>query len=217
MFGKGAKNKPDFIKKRAVLKIADHPTQVILSDKVMGRAIAFIQDSMSDPDSRILVHCASGISRSVSMVLAYLISEHKDITNVDDALAFVRKNRPQANPNLGFRFQLDQFTESKCDLTSARKKYLALMKNDDTNPILISIKQRAEASEIMRILLDIEGSIVEKEEKDVLSDLGKRIDNIIAKMNSSVCCDRPAMSIIKSAKSKYKSILRKRSENVFAQ
>ena len=90
VFGRGAKNRPDFIKKRLVLKISDHPSQLILDEKVIGRAVEFIRVAMKDPDARILVHCASGVSRSVSMVLSYLITQ-KMYMNLDDALTFVRR------------------------------------------------------------------------------------------------------------------------------
>ncbi|KAL9185224.1 hypothetical protein ACHAXT_003001 [Thalassiosira profunda] len=57
-----------------------------------------------------LVHCARGASRSVSVVIAYLLSRHPDrFKTVDDALALVRTVRPQAQPNIGFVLSLRQF------------------------------------------------------------------------------------------------------------
>lgn len=209
MFGKGAKNRPAFIKKRLVLKISDHPGQLILDKKVIGRAVEFIRVAMKDPDARILVHCASGVSRSVSMVLSYLITE-KMYMNLDDALTFLRKNRPQASPNIGFRMQLEQLIKSERDLSSARDQYLALIKKEDSNPILVAIKQRDEAGAIMQIVLSIGTRVEEKKEvgKDELEKLENRIKSTVAEMESSVLCDRPAMSILKSARSKFQSILR---------
>ena len=209
VFGKGARNKPDFIKNRLVLKISDHPGQLILDRKVIGRAVEFIRVAMKDPDARILVHCASGVSRSVSMVLAYLIAD-KMYDSVDDALAFVRKNRPQASPNIGFRMQLEQLVESGRDLSRARETYLALIKKEESNPILVSIKQRDNASSIMQLTLDIGTRVAEKNivGEDELKALDNRMKSTVAKMKSSVLCDRPAMSILKSARSKYESIVR---------
>jgi len=209
VFGRGAKNRPDFIKKRLVLKISDHPGQLILDKQVIGRAVEFIRVAMKDPDARILVHCASGVSRSVSMVLSYLITE-KMYTNLDDALTFVRKNRPQASPNIGFRMQLEQLIKSERDLSSARDQYLALIKKEDSNPILVAIKQRDEAGAIMQVVLSIGTRVEEKKEvgKDELEKLQNRIKSTVAAMESSVLCDRPAMSILKSARSKFQSILR---------
>jgi protein-tyrosine phosphatase len=56
---------------------------------------------------KVLVHCMAGISRSVSLVMAYLI--RKNGWNVEETLRFVRKRRPCANPNQGFLKQLRQF------------------------------------------------------------------------------------------------------------
>ena len=52
----------------------------------------------------ILVHCTAGVSRSVSIVIAYLMKE-KNMT-YDDALSFIKKKRPIANPNKSFIYQL---------------------------------------------------------------------------------------------------------------
>lgn len=56
---------------------------------------------------RILVHCNKGVSRSSSMVIAYLMKRHS--MPFDHALAFVVKRRPVANPNESFRRQLQDY------------------------------------------------------------------------------------------------------------
>ncbi|KAF0688541.1 Aste57867_19857 [Aphanomyces stellatus] len=56
---------------------------------------------------RILVHCKAGVSRSASIVVAYLMKE-KEWT-FDDALAAVQEKRPMANPNASFRAQLQSY------------------------------------------------------------------------------------------------------------
>ena len=53
----------------------------------------------------ILVHCAAGVSRSVSLVAAYLIIALK--ISASDALKMIRLRRPQAGPNDGFIRQLE--------------------------------------------------------------------------------------------------------------
>ena len=52
----------------------------------------------------MLVHCFAGQSRSVALVLAYLVMERG--LRLEDALALVRKARPGACPNAGFMRQL---------------------------------------------------------------------------------------------------------------
>lgn len=53
---------------------------------------------------KVLVHCYAGISRSVSLILAYLIISHG--YSFQKALSMVKKSRPIANPNPGFKSQL---------------------------------------------------------------------------------------------------------------
>ena len=100
--------------------------------------------------------------------------------------------------------------KSERDLSSARDQYLALIKKEDSNPILVAIKQRDEAGAIMQVVLSIGTRVEEKKEvgKDELEKLQNRIKSTVAAMESSVLCDRPAMSILKSARSKFQSILR---------
>ncbi|KAJ0389363.1 hypothetical protein P43SY_010300 [Pythium insidiosum] len=49
------------------------------------------------------------MSRSVSMVMAYLMQNHS--MGYDDALALVKRQRPVAQPNAGFEAQLRAFAE----------------------------------------------------------------------------------------------------------
>jgi protein-tyrosine phosphatase len=58
----------------------------------------------------VLVHCAAGISRSATLVLAYLITENN--MKFDDALKYVRKSRPEVEPNSGFEYRLYQLEDS---------------------------------------------------------------------------------------------------------
>lgn len=57
----------------------------------------------------VLVHCWAGVSRSVSCICAYLM-ESEGYT-FHEALNYVRINRPVANPNEGFRQQLELYEQ----------------------------------------------------------------------------------------------------------
>lgn len=63
----------------------------------------FIDDAIKK-DGKVLVHCSYGISRSASMVIAYLIKV-KGMT-YDDAYKLVKSKRDIVEPNNGFRKQL---------------------------------------------------------------------------------------------------------------
>ncbi|XKL65319.1 hypothetical protein PGB90_008739 [Kerria lacca] len=55
----------------------------------------------------VFVHCNAGISRSPTVVAAYLI-KYYNITP-EEALHRIRKKRPKINPNQGFLKQLEDF------------------------------------------------------------------------------------------------------------
>lgn len=70
----------------------------------------FILTALSE-NGKVLVHCAAGISRSPTIVLAYLIEHHNFTPNT--ALKHIRLTRPIADPNLGFMRQLGEYFASK--------------------------------------------------------------------------------------------------------
>ena len=71
---------------------------------------AFIDDAKNSGGC-VLVHCAAGISRSASIVIAYMMQSF-NITMLD-AIAFVRQYRQQIDPNFGFICQLASLEEKK--------------------------------------------------------------------------------------------------------
>ena len=64
-------------------------------------------NKVKENKGRVLVHCYKGVSRSVSIVIAYLIYLYK--WTYDDAFDFVQSKRSIANPNIGFYLQLKTF------------------------------------------------------------------------------------------------------------
>ena len=72
--------------------------------KYFKECIEFIENS-----NKIYIHCTCGVSRSATIVLAYLM--WKTHLNFDDVYSFVKKRRPEIDPNNGFRRQLKLFQE----------------------------------------------------------------------------------------------------------
>ena len=70
------------------------------------RVIEFIQHALAKKKN-VLVHCIQGISRSVTMVMAYVIFAMK--LDYKRAEAFVKQRRHIASPNNGFMVELIQF------------------------------------------------------------------------------------------------------------
>uniref|UniRef100_A0A6B2L519 Protein-serine/threonine phosphatase n=1 Tax=Arcella intermedia TaxID=1963864 RepID=A0A6B2L519_9EUKA len=66
-------------------------------------ATDFIDEALSKGGA-VLVHCAQGVSRSASIVIAYIIKSQK--MTFKEALLFVQNLRPEVSPNPGFSSQL---------------------------------------------------------------------------------------------------------------
>ncbi|KAI9030318.1 protein-tyrosine phosphatase-like protein [Hyaloraphidium curvatum] len=57
--------------------------------------------------ARVLLHCQQGVSRSVTLAIAYLMISRG--MTLDEAYRLVKERRPQARPNWGFQQQLLDF------------------------------------------------------------------------------------------------------------
>ncbi|KAM7098141.1 dual specificity protein phosphatase 22 isoform 2-T2 [Molossus nigricans] len=83
---------------------ADSPSQNLT--RHFKESIRFIHECRLRGEG-CLVHCLAGVSRSVTLVIAYIMT----VTDFgwEDALHTVRAGRSCANPNLGFQRQLQEF------------------------------------------------------------------------------------------------------------
>ena len=66
----------------------------------------FINDAMLN-NGNILVHCYAGISRSTSIIIAYLMKHQK--MNFNKALELIKEKRGKIQPNSGFILQLKAY------------------------------------------------------------------------------------------------------------
>lgn len=62
-----------------------------------------IKEALID-NKNVVVHCAAGMSRSPTLVIAYLMIENR--WGYEEAINFVKKRRPIVEPNIGFVKQL---------------------------------------------------------------------------------------------------------------
>eukprot|EP01134_Creolimax_fragrantissima_P001406 CFRG1406T1 len=88
--------------------LLDSTEEDILS--ILEETIRFIDDAKLS-SGKVLVHCVGGISRSVSVVLAYLVRTHG--MTLDTAYAFMKERKSNISPNISFMGQLLEF--SKCE------------------------------------------------------------------------------------------------------
>ncbi|XP_028443714.1 dual specificity protein phosphatase 22-B [Perca flavescens] len=90
------------------ISAADHSKQNLI--QFFRDSIMFIHESRLKGEG-CLVHCVAGVSRSVTLVVAYIMT----VTGRGwvESLAAVRAARPCAGPNLGFLRQLEEFENTE--------------------------------------------------------------------------------------------------------
>ncbi|VDQ00463.1 unnamed protein product [Trichobilharzia regenti] len=91
---------------RKYIYLRDEPTQDLLD--LLEDALTFIESSIKQ--SSILVHCAMGVSRSASVVIAYIMRQN--CLSYDEAYTIVNRKR-SVFPNNGFINQLKLFHAMK--------------------------------------------------------------------------------------------------------
>jgi protein-tyrosine phosphatase len=91
-----------------IICVEDHPRASL--DLHFSGCTAFIRTVLQHKRGRILVHCYHGISRSPTIVAAYLIEEYG--MNSQDAMCCIYTKRQQVDPNIGFIHQLLSFAKT---------------------------------------------------------------------------------------------------------
>jgi hypothetical protein len=100
-----------------VCDVEDHGGKEILF--VIEKAIPFIRKGRKK--GNVLVHCAAGISRSSTVIIAYLLSDCKsdfDWKDVHDCRAWLRTKRKRADPQPGFVRCLLELEKNSFDFKS---------------------------------------------------------------------------------------------------
>ena len=86
------------------LELLDEPYFDIQSS--FNESNKFIDECLKK-NEKVYVHCMCGVSRSITLVIAYLIYKHN--LTVEEALDQIRINRQKSNPNKGFITQLKKY------------------------------------------------------------------------------------------------------------
>lgn len=97
---------PSFIADAHFLRI---PVNDSFCEKILpwlDRSLDFIEKAKAS-NSRVLVHCLAGISRSATIAIAYIM-KRMDLS-LDEAYRFVKEKRPTISPNFNFLGQLLDF------------------------------------------------------------------------------------------------------------
>lgn len=85
-----------------------NPTQLLVL--VVNWIWFFFSDEGRSDGCGVLVHCLAGISRSVTVTVAYLMSQQG--MTLDEAYDFVKKAKPNISPNFNFMGQLLDFEQT---------------------------------------------------------------------------------------------------------
>ncbi|XP_022957056.1 protein-tyrosine-phosphatase MKP1-like isoform X1 [Cucurbita moschata] len=93
--------KDDFVYR--TLWLQDSPSEDITS--ILYDVFDYFED-VREQNGRVFVHCCQGVSRSTSLVIAYLM--WREGQSFDDAFQYVKAARGIADPNMGFACQLLQ-------------------------------------------------------------------------------------------------------------
>ncbi|KAH9478381.1 Dual specificity protein phosphatase MPK-4 [Psilocybe cubensis] len=101
---------------RHQIKLDDTEDEDILTHFLPS--INFIQEEL-DKGRGVLVHCQAGISRSSTIVAAYLMYSQKIDPNA--ALALIKQKRPNVEPNQGFLYQLELFHTARYKISRREK------------------------------------------------------------------------------------------------
>jgi len=96
---------PDDLQYHALF-LEDSPNAKLLP--LLDGAVDFIANII-DKGGACFVHCKGGMSRSASIVIAYLM-KHRGLS-FDVATQVTRHGRPNIDPNFGFRRELQKFEE----------------------------------------------------------------------------------------------------------
>ena len=171
------------------LNIRDNVSENI--ECLFFKCINYINEA-KEKKGRVLIHCYKGVSRSVSILISYLIYLYK--WTYDEAFDFVQSKRSIANPNIGFYLQLktfhkritletdrleifsvSHFSKSQYDLIVCRLVYNNISlkneneENSENNEIIEEKKEKKE------LILNNKGMFIFAKKKKIFIVEGKNI------------------------------------------
>ena len=86
------------------IRLPDTPQAAAKMAGHFEKAVKFIKEALQNKKNRVFVHCQMGISRSTTLVLAYLMMVRR--FTLYEGYTLCQRNRPRIRPNDGFFEQL---------------------------------------------------------------------------------------------------------------
>lgn len=158
-----------------VIDIADHPAADLLS--ILDIAMKFIDESLQNrnilgsmdavcanecaalhnftPSGAVLVHCASGVSRSVSVCCAWLMTRKS--MSLQESLNFIKMKRRLASPNIGFKVQLQCLQDTGGSIIDASTRYCDSIGCHKITDLIFELRE--DANKFHEIIDNIENKI----------------------------------------------------------
>mmetsp|Transcript_1318 Transcript_1318/g.1710 ORF Transcript_1318/g.1710 Transcript_1318/m.1710 type:complete len:291 (+) Transcript_1318:75-947(+) len=193
--------------KHKIVKCDDHPMFNML--EVLPECLEFIDDALSTDVGCVLVHCASGISRSVTTCVAFLMTRCG--LSKDASLKIVRSRRKYANPNYGFRKQLEMLELNNGNIVEAANIWSRETSKDFFSGVQ---RQREVVNALHARVDDVENRMAQKRSKAENMDAEQReLDAIQLELDSCLpahgegIIDAPSKIIRNSASQKVTRLL----------
>ncbi|KAL1714029.1 protein-tyrosine phosphatase-like protein [Schizophyllum commune] len=112
---------------RLHVKLLDNTGEDILSR--LDETTEYIRSALAENEhNKVLVHCVQGISRSATVVCAYLLatSTPKPGMLSEEVIDWIRQRRNVVCPNLGFRLQLEEYAKKFKPMPASKRLSVAL-------------------------------------------------------------------------------------------
>lgn len=127
----------------------DSPVQNINENAILIHLVKMM-DTYISCGKQVLVNCFAGISRSATIVIAYLMYKNK--WGLEDAVSFVRTKRYFINPNYGFLCQLYNLQDTLCHLDERYDEYMKNFQNKTQAQLKEELDRYANNSIILNLI-----------------------------------------------------------------
>lgn len=106
---------------------------------------ALMSSRMVDSNKKVLIHCQQGVSRSASLIIAYIM--RVKMMDINKAYAFVKERSPGIGPNMSLIYQLCEWGKylAQSNVTAHRRSYDFSGPKSNPDPAL-SLRKRATSS-----------------------------------------------------------------------
>ncbi|XP_078429454.1 mitogen-activated protein kinase phosphatase 1 [Wolffia australiana] len=173
--------KPELVYK--TLWLTDSPSEDITS--VLYDVFDYFEE-VREQGGRVFVHCYQGVSRSISLVIAYVMWRKGQ--SFDDAFRLVKAARGIANPNVGFACQLLECQKRVNEIPASPNSGARVQRmrpHSAYDPLHLVPKSEREAS---ARALDSRGAFLVHTPSTIFVWIGKLCEPVMAKDAKAAAC-----------------------------